>query len=159
MVQHFLILRKDQVHSKIISIELVEGKSRSVYNRYFPAAPVQCSQTTGSAVTNGGAEAYTELTKSLNILGDYRLSTACNVTRWASPIGLTQPGNDFKLQNYDYGYSIKAVDPSNGRPLLFRTLCGGDGASACFAAAISLETSNGIEISGLNAEEQVGFIC
>lgn len=30
----------------------------------------------------------------------------------------------------------------------------GDAGSACFAMAIDLETSNGLEISGLNAEEQ-----
>jgi hypothetical protein len=31
----------------------------------------------------------------------------------------------------------------------------GNVGSACYASAISLETSNGLEISGLNAEEQV----
>jgi hypothetical protein len=36
--------------------------------RYFPAAPVQCSANVGSAVTNGGAEAYVELSKALNIV-------------------------------------------------------------------------------------------
>jgi hypothetical protein len=34
----------------------------------------------------------------------------------------------------------------------------GNAGSANFAMAIDLETSNGVEISGLNAEEQVFFI-
>lgn len=33
--------------------------------RYFPAAPVQCSLSAGSQVSNGAAEAYTELSKAL----------------------------------------------------------------------------------------------
>ena len=131
-----------------------------VGGRYFPAAPVQCSTTTGSGMSNGGAEAYTELAKALNVLGDYRLSTACNVTRWANPIALAA-GPSNRLQNWDYGYSITSIQYSSGRPVIVRTLAGGDTGSACFAAAISLETSNGIEISGLNAEEQsdISFLC
>lgn len=126
-----------------------------VGGRYFPAAPVQCSTNTGSGMTNGGAEAYTELAKALNILGDYRLSTACNVTRWASPIGVNTITNVARLQNLDYGYSQLGTVFASARPVVLRTIAGGDLGSACFAAAISLETSNGIEISGLNAEEQV----
>lgn len=126
--------------------------------RYFPAAPVQCSTNTGSGFSNGGAEAYVELAKALNILGDYRLSTACNVTRWGVSSGvLTAGAVGTQLQNSDYGTSIKGFD-IYGKPIVTKTQAGGDLGSACFAAAISLETSNGIEISGLNADEQVpGF--
>lgn len=50
--------------------------------RYFPAAPVQLSTTVGGSVSNMGAEAYTELAKALNIVGDYRLSTGVNASKW-----------------------------------------------------------------------------
>lgn len=130
-----------------------------VGGRYFPAAPVQCSTNTGSGFSNGGAEAYTELAKALNILGDFRLSTACNATRWGVSSGvLTAGAANTILQNADYGTSIKSFDVY-GKPIITKTVAGGDLGSACFAAAVSLETSNGIEISGLNAEEQVlGFL-
>jgi hypothetical protein len=130
-------------------------------SRYFPAAPVQCSTNTGSGIPNGGAEAYTELAKALNILGDYRLSTACNVSRWGySPLRFFgEP--ERVLQNKDYGAASFTYDVNNGTPLCLYTRGGGDLGSQCFAAAISLETSNGIEISGLNAEEQsdISFLC
>ena len=135
--------------------------------RYFPAAPVQCSVNTGSAVSNVGAEAYVELAKALNILGDYRLSTACNATRWAYPplvFGGTSVATGTRLlQNGDYKYGLSSVYAGSGVPLVFDTAgnAGMDLGSQCFAAAISLETSNGIEISGLNAEEQsdISFLC
>lgn len=137
----------------------MEGSLRSLTHRYFPAAPVQCSTTTGSFLTNGGAEAYVELAKALNILGDYRLSTACNTTRWASPS--VTDGTDRLLQNRDYATSILQVEAITGIPIIRSTFTGGDLGSQCFASAISLETSNGIEISGLNAEEQsdISFLC
>lgn len=130
-----------------------------VGGRYFPAAPVQCSTTTGSFVSNGGAEAYTELAKALNILGDYRLSTGCNVTRWAYPAN--NLGGSRILQNHDYSTSVLTVLADTGIPTVVPSFTGGDLGSQCFAAAISLETSNGIEISGLNAEEQsdISFLC
>lgn len=120
--------------------------------RYFPAAPVQCSTTIGSAISNGAAEAFVELQKSLNNLGDYRMSSSVNAARW----GL-QNGNGV-LQEHDYSRFITVVGP-NGVPA-FATLetptnsfCGTLG-SQCFAMSTNLETSNGAEISGLNAEEQ-----
>jgi len=136
-----------------------------VGGRYFPAAPVQCSTNTGSYVSNGGAEAYTELAKALNILGDYRLSTACNVTRWSYPPSATSVANIAAgtrlLQNRDYSLSLTTVDSGTNVPIVLATPTGGDLGSQCFVAAISLETSNGIEISGLNAEEQsdISFLC
>ena len=123
--------------------------------RYFPAAPVQCSTTTGSAVSNGGAEAYLELQKAVNIVGDYRLSTPANILRWGM-----QSTSSGVLQEFDFTRSLSGFDenncpvvPSPGAGNLAGTL-----GSQCFAAAVSLETSNGIEISGLNAEEQVYFL-
>ena len=121
--------------------------------RYFPASPVQCSVAVGGKVSNGGAEAYVELTKALNMVGDYRLSSSCNALRWA-----TQGDADGDLQEYDYSYNNKSFE-TNGRTSIkaveggANSFCGTMG-SACFAMSTDLETSNGVEISGLNAEEQ-----
>lgn len=120
--------------------------------RYFPAAPVQCSSNVGSAYSNGAAEAYVELQKALNVVGDYRLSTNCNASRW----GLQNAGGI--LQEYDYMHSLRqiltngvtTVNVIEGKTNSFSGTLG----SQCFGMAIDLETSNGVEISGLNAEEQ-----
>ena len=97
--------------------------------RYYPAAPVQCSTDVGGQTSNGGAEAWVELSKALNILGD-------------------------DLAQYGAGGlpSMSEVMKSgvNGRANSFAGFMG----SSCFAMAIDLETSQGTEISGLNAEEQ-----
>lgn len=65
------------------------------------------------------------------------------------------------MQNRDYGVSLTTVSASTSIPTVVSSSTGGDLGSQCFAAAISLETSNGIEISGLNAEEQsdISFLC
>ena len=117
--------------------------------RYFPAAPVQCATTLGSAITNGGAEAFVELQKALNCVGDYRLSTSTNVLRWGVQ-GCQTPGDYFNgiAEFGATGLPLYVVPTSTQN--YFETLTG----SQCFAMAIDLETSNGMEISGLNAEEQ-----
>jgi len=121
--------------------------------RYFPAAPVQTSSNVGSAISNGGAEAYIELSKALNIVGDYRLSTNANASKWA----LQNPSSGL-CQEYDYAFSLQSFN-SVGIPSVFNVEAlgncfSGTQASCCFAMATDLETSNGVEISGLNAEEQ-----
>lgn len=143
--------------------------------RYYPPSPVQLSNTMGGKITNGGAEAYAELEKALNIVGDYRLSTSCNSSRWALPPastvlsvgGVTATASYF--HEYDYcstqtGFTAVGVPVRTG---VTRAAVGelgnvfaGTMASSCYASAISLETSNGMEISGLNAEEQsdISFI-
>lgn len=135
--------------------------------RYFPAQPVQCTTEVGGQINNGGAEAWLEMAKALNILGDYRLSSSCNTARWA-----VNPGGDLAhgtitaetaipltfLSEYDYDYSLVQFT-SQGAPLV--TVINGSNngtsgtlGSSMFGMAIDLETSNGLEISGLNAEEQ-----
>lgn len=121
--------------------------------RYFPAAPVQCSTAVGGFTSNGGAEAYVELSKALNIVGDYRLSSSCNTSRWA----LQNYGQD-GVQDGDYAYSLRSIGGNGviviaGVEKAENSFCGTLG-SQCFAMATDLETSNGVEISGLNAEEQ-----
>lgn len=138
--------------------------------RYFPASPVQVSLSTGSSSCNGGAEAYIELQKMLNIVGDYRLSTGVNKLRWAvppsnagNPLGVG--GGEFAsvYPECDYAWSYLGAANSAGQPGYRQitkpgTATGngfsGNMGSSCFAMAIDLETSNGVEISGLNAEEQ-----
>lgn len=127
-----------------------------VGGRYFPAAPVQCSSNVGSQYSNGGAEAYVELQKALNIVGDYRLSTAVNPSRWAIPTDTTGLNSEY---DYSYANGVTHATDGNGVPTYVQcessgnSFCGGVG-SACFGMAVNLETSNGVEISGLNAEEQ-----
>ena len=138
--------------------------------RYYPAAPVQCSTDVGGQTSNGGAEAWVELSKALNILGDYRLNASVNTVRWAVGPGWARAGTVLTLGNsattlneFDYKYDLAQYGagglPSmseimksgvNGRANSFAGFMG----SSCFAMAIDLETSQGTEISGLNAEEQ-----
>lgn len=75
-----------------------------------------------------------------------------NANRW----GLQNDAGS--LQEFDFDKGV-AVIRANGTPTvntktLISNTCGGDMGSQCFAMACSLETSNGVEISGLNAEEQ-----
>lgn len=151
-------------------LDTINGNSMQNYQyriggRYFPAAPVQLSTNPGSGVTNGGAEAYLELQKALNIVGDYRLSASCNTMRWALPTQTNISGpiyNNTQLNELDYSQFIRSWGPL-GHPDLSTTTYVDSGAgnsfsgnlgSSCFGMAINLETSNGVEISGLNAEEQ-----
>lgn len=134
--------------------------------RYFPGQPVQCSSQIGSSVNNGGSEAWLELCKALKIVGDYRLSTPANITRWA--IQATAGG---VLPEKDFNQTIWYQDATTGVPVYMPQTAGfpatltngssGTTGSSCFAMAINLETSNGVDISGLNAEEQsdISFMC
>jgi len=128
--------------------------------RYFPASPVQNSSGVGTNIPNGGVESYVELGKALNILGQ-PLSTGTTAVRWAlNPMAANflaaTAGSTFAENDWDQallGYK------ATGTPV-FKTLslaassASGDIGSACFGMATDLETSNGLEISGLNAEEQ-----
>jgi hypothetical protein len=149
--------------------------------RYYPAAPVQCSLAAGSSTSNGGAEALTELQKALNQIGDYRLSTGVNPRTWAlgpcyngEATGVSIRGcYDNKYSEHDFTTSmvgtIGGVSLMSGVTSYNATQTGtttaaaggnsfaGNTGSCNFGMAIDLETSNGVEISGLNAEEQVFF--
>ena len=129
-----------------------------IAGRYFPAAPVQCSTTIGSVVPNGGSEAYAELSKALNIVGDYRLTTNVNTLRWAFPWSAQAQGTPpvvYIANELDYTWMLKTWT-ATGVAACTQVLAPGAGTigSTCFAMATDLETSNGAEISGLNAEEQ-----
>ena len=143
--------------------------------RYFPAQPVQCSSDVGTKQPNSGCEAYVELAKALNTLGNPTISTALVPQKWA--INIAAPTNDRTdlhdiLPEHDYDFSLVAYKHT-GSPVVQRMTqvnyssvdtdgvggytgsCeAGDMGSCCFGMAVDLETSNGLEISGLNAEEQ-----
>jgi hypothetical protein len=132
--------------------------------RYFPAAPVQTSLSTGSAKPNSGAEAFIELQKALNIVGDYRLSTGVNTLRWCTPpFDTSKNSGAFSTIYSELDYVCSATGYAAGGGLKTWVNTGPDATgnafsgnlgSSAFAMAIDLETSNGVEISGLNAEEQ-----
>lgn len=132
--------------------------------RYFPAQPVQLSTNVGTSVSNGGAEAFVELQKALNVVGDYRLSSSVNALRWAIPTatsGSVLPENDYNTNITGWtngcpvGHDVSLSGTSAGNSF------SGTQGSCCYASAIDLETSSGVEISGLNAEEQsdIAFIA
>ena len=151
-------------HFNSISSVLGEGNQFQILtNRYFPGQPVQCCSQVGSALNNGGSEAWLELCKALKIVGDYRLSTPANITRWA-----VQASSSGELSEKDFNKTILYQTSTTGCPVYMAQTEGfpstitngssGTTGSSCFAMAINLETSNGVDISGLNAEEQVSFI-
>lgn len=142
--------------------------------RYFPAAPVQLSTVIGGSISNGGAEAYVELEKALNIVGDYRLSTGNNVVKWAAPASsraITLTGSPLATPFSELDFTTSIAGYVNSCPLYYgiSDAAGGTAGNSfagevgtnCYASAVSLETSNGLEISGLNAEEQsdIAFIA
>lgn len=125
--------------------------------RYFPAAPVSGTLGNLTTASNNGCEAFLELQKALNVVGDYRLSSSVTSVRWGAPFLATIHTQDYELNSYytvATGGSILANNPP-AAPF------GGLFGAACYCAAIDLETSNGVEISGLNAEEQsdISFIA
>lgn len=62
------------------------------------------------------------------------------------------------LQEYDFKRALAQFNDSGtlsvGTAEKIQSSFAGDLGSQCFTMAINLETSNGVEISGLNAEEQ-----
>lgn len=149
------------------------GNSMQTYQwriggRYFPSAQVQLSTVIGGNVPNGGAEAFVELEKALNIMGDYRLSVGLNVNRWAittatatitlgaGGLATAYPELDFTtfISQFNYLGSPTYAKVSSASASTTGNCFSGNVGSCCFTSAISLETSNGMEISGLNAEEQ-----
>jgi len=132
--------------------------------RYFPSQAVQCATEVGGKISNGGAEAWIEMSKALNVLGDYRLSSSVNTNRWAAnpaadvTADITASTAFTILPEFDYDYSVVQFS-AGGMPYVKQittatSAVSGTLGSGIFGIAIDLETSNGLEISGLNAEEQ-----
>jgi hypothetical protein len=97
--------------------------------RYYPSQPVDCRY--------GAAEAYMELQKALNTLGDYSVGTRISHRHWST-----------------YGQYTVAAGPGaiTGSSQTVTTANGNAGNK--FIMAVELETSNGYEVSGINGEEQ-----
>lgn len=115
----------------------------------------------GTNVPNGGAESYVELAKALNTLGQTTLSTSANASKWAlnaASIDFLNASAGNLLPEFDYEQALigfKATGTPVYKAISSATVAtSGDLASSCFAFATDLETSSGLEISGLNAEEQ-----
>ena len=131
------------------SLQSYQYRSGSIF---YPASPVATSMGAGVPVSNGGAEAYSELAKALNTLGIAK-PVSCNAQRWA-----VSPTSIGVLNAYDYTFGLGGFD-LNGVPTLIQIEGSGNSfsgtlGSACYTSAISLETSNGEEISGLNGIQQ-----
>ena len=126
----------------------IQSYQYRIGGRYFPAAPVLLTTTPSGSVSNSGCEAWCELEKALNIVGDYRLSQGVNTLRWALPYASASSETDFA--NSIYSFNSSGVPNTVAATVPFV----GNVGSAAFAAAISLENSSGVDISGLNAEEQ-----
>lgn len=181
----FAMMRRDPVNIETDSgasffntNETADGNSTfqeyqfRIGGRYFPSQPVQCSTEVGGKIPNGGCEAYVELAKALNTLGDYRLSTPLHTLCWAYNPGATDytdgtvhdihPEFDYDHNHQGYKWTGSPIISYKKRPGIaagsttssFAAAESGHLPSCQFAMAIDLETSNGLEISGLNAEEQ-----
>jgi hypothetical protein len=110
--------------------------------KYYPSQPVVCGQ---SGVNLGCAEAYVELQKALNIVGNNQFSTGCHLDKYNSICILD--GGD--------AASTPLTRTMAATSRLAKVFSGG---AANFVTGIDLETSNGLEISGMNAEEQNDLI-
>lgn len=93
-----------------------------VGGRYFPSQPVKCDL--------GGAEAYMELLKALNVVGDYSTGNNIDYQKWSCHNTKNKTGKNISLAGKSYLGGTK------------------------FIMATEFESSNGFEISGINAEEQ-----
>lgn len=126
--------------------------------KFYPPSPVECSSN-GSAVSNGGSEAYLELAKALRSYNDKRLSSSVNAQRWAiqNSAGV--------LHDTDYKTSIITTD-AVGVPSIkvvesqLNAFCGTIG-SQMFVMAANFDSSTRGELAGLNGEEQnsISFIA
>jgi len=154
-------------HANLVKEHILDSFQYRIGGRYFPASPVQVSG--GDQFDIGGCEAFVELQKALNTVGDSRLSTNVSSVNWAPryndpsnrSIG---EGNSTTPNESDYVMYTSAPNSSNTiisyAPDSALSTPSAQGVpnlgspSACFCMATNLETSSGMEISGLNAEEQ-----
>lgn len=112
--------------------------------KMYPSQPIVCGS---GGRPNGGAEAYIEFAKALNIVGDYRLSTPITPSRWQLTYSdATTGAPSVRSHAVDWPTAEKAKDVNHSYHY-------GNGPSF-FVIAADLETSRGSEVSGLNGEEQ-----
>lgn len=99
-------------------------------------------------------------------MGDYRLNPSSSVLNWAKPpyVSSVTIGAAAATQMPELDYMTSSVGqdafgistPYAVTKVTTATGCNfaGSDPSSAFAMSVSLETTNGVEISGLNAEEQ-----
>ena len=124
-------------------------------NTYYPPSPVQGTLLKYPLVTNNGCEAFIELQKALAVVGNHSLSTSMNTMKWSVPSSTVS----VKLGDYIYYPTIFDSIGSIATTTIYSPYSSTFGAS-CYCAAINLETSNGIDISGINAQDtaEIAFI-
>lgn len=166
----FSVIRKSQADLAVDNGATYAGTTISnsvasyqyrIGGRYFPASPcIVNSPELPTGYTSGGVEAFMELQKALNMVGDYRLSCAPNSSSWnaqfvstgesifSDGLAITQINTNGKTAASTKGYATGAAPPYTNYFLPANDTTG------TFCMAICLETTNGAEISGLNAEEQ-----
>jgi hypothetical protein len=123
-------------------------------NKYYPPSPVQGKLEKFNA-TNHGCEAFVELQKALKTLGNSQISSEINTIRWAIPM------STIKNNLLDYDANFETYTSTGGISATYPTLPeSGVFGSACYAAAINLENTNGVDISGCNAQDtaEIAFI-
>lgn len=120
--------------------------------KFYPPSPVECSAN-GSAISNGGSEAYIELAKALRSYNDKRLSGNVNTQKWAiqNAAGVLHD-TDYKTSIQSFGATgiptLKVVEGTSGN-----TFCGTVG-SQIFVMGVNFDSSTRGELNGLNGEEQ-----
>jgi len=139
--------------SNVTSSNTLQQYQYRIGGRYYPASPVQCALVTGGSQSNGAAEAYVELQKALHTLGDFRLSNSLSYTRWGYPyatdvLNASRDGAFIPQQALFGLIAGNATASKNGQGI----------SSQAFCMAINLDTTDGGEICGINAEEQSDII-
>lgn len=140
--------------------------------KYFPAQPVEVHTKEYSIMTAGGAEALFELQKCLDIVGAFQtgagfvgntwcnqyaqIAVTTNATATANAIQSIAQGNrDISVPYSDSGLINAASDDTIVIQETFKArrnpLLQGN---SFFVMGADFETSNGLELAGINAEEQ-----
>ena len=142
----------------------LESFQYRIGGRYFPASPVQVGGTALLATDIGGAEAFIELQKALHTVGDSRLSVNVSARNWSpryaviSSADVNSPVLVAEADNSAYYVAATTLDAVTAAPIQTAFTSAGVAStnmpSACFCMATCLESTSGMEISGLNAEEQ-----
>lgn len=116
---------------------------------FFPASPVTVLPNTANAITvpNSGCEAFVELQKATNALGDYQAGSSADWLTYAGPFSNTNPVDAATTR-----VCTRAV--TSGAAPDTVTITQSYDQVPRFLMGCQFETTNGFEISGVNAEEQ-----
>lgn len=141
---------------------VLESYQYRVGGRYFPASP--CMNTLIPGHRTGSVEPFIELQKALKVFGDPTVVAAVNPDRWnktSQDVGLdnlTYPTDYAATDGKLFAPSIDAKGFIKGAYATFKYEYASRQLSGVFCMAATMETSNGRELSGLNAEEQSDIV-